>query len=115
MSQKNFAGVAVYPVRIPRIGTTLVGVWLGRDITPDQHQKIFNINNTHDIPGHIGVRTDVSGTMVMYAGWVGNWKRARIVAAFLSRVVAEVTGAQSETRPLSDYRSVSRALAPTVL
>ncbi len=110
MKNLNFCGVAVHPAYVPTQKPTMVGVWLGMEISPQQHRKLMELNAT-SAPGHIGVRTGQGKTSVMYMGRILAPKTARQIALELSNAVAKVTGAHSILQQLRNYHEVSNALA----
>ncbi len=107
---KKFEGVALHPKQVSPDKTTMVGVWLGRQISPREREILMSLNAS-SAPGHIGVRINSTSSAVMYLGRIANETTARKMASLLSEAVAAVTGAHIIRQQLPNYMAVSRALA----
>ncbi len=107
---KTFDGVAVHSAHVTPQKPTMVGVWLGERISPQQRTELMKMNATSS-PGHIGVNAGENSTAVMYVGRILAPKTARQIAIELADVVAKVTGTRIILQQLPNYLAVSRALA----
>lgn len=109
MKRRHFEAVAVHPKRIRSEDVTKVGVWVRRDITSQQRERLMSLNAT-SAPGHIGVRTGVGGTAVIYLGRIRDVRAARKIAISLLKSVKTIIGVGSVLQELPNERAVGLAL-----